>query len=79
MKLFFLMVVLVLITLVVLWLIPVAEIIHNWKYLGKLPQGANVAQPVPLECLESGKTASLGCMGATIVNEYELPEKLLFS
>jgi hypothetical protein len=38
-----------------------------------------VAQPVPLECLESGKTASLGCMGATIVNEYELPEKLLFS
>jgi hypothetical protein len=62
--------------------IPVTDTILNWKYLGKLPAGVNVPTPIPIECLDSGKKiSSTGCSthSTMVLNEYQLPEQLLFS
>ena len=80
---FFLLVLLFLVILkLVLWSIPITDTILNWKYLGKLPTGANVPQPIPIDCIDSGKNmSSTGCANHStmVVNEYQISEKLIFS
>jgi hypothetical protein len=81
--LFFLLVVLFLFLVkIVAWGIPIMDMIHNWKYLGKLPKYSNVPHSLPLDCLDSGKKmSSLGCSSHStmVVNEYHIPNALLFS
>lgn len=70
------------VTKIALWGIPIADMIHQWKFYGILPEGLNLPEPIPLECLDSGKNmASQGCMTNSLMNmnEYDLPDKLLFS
>ena len=82
--LFVLVLLFLLFTKLVLWGMTIGDMIHNWKYYGKLPDGVNMSQPIsiPIDCLDSGKKmSSVGCMtsSAMAINEYELPDKLLFA
>ena len=77
--LFFLLIVLIIFLVkIVAWGTPIMDMIHNWKYLGKLPKGSSVPYSVPLECLDSKNMSSYGC-SSDIVNEYNLPDVLLFA
>jgi hypothetical protein len=65
-----------------LWGMPVMDMIQDWKYFGKLPLHSIVPQDMPIECLDSGKKmSSLGCSSHSnmALNEYQLPETLLFA
>jgi hypothetical protein len=65
---------------IALWGIPIADMIHQWKYYGRLPEGVNLPQPIPIDCLDSKNMSSQGCLSNdTNLNEYDLPDKLLFT
>jgi hypothetical protein len=60
---------------------PMADMMVNWKQFGHLPEGVNKPNDIPIECVDSGKKmSSMGCsvQSAMVLNEYELPDKLLF-
>jgi hypothetical protein len=65
-----------------LWGMPIMNMIQDWKYFGKLPKHSHVPQDMPIECLDSGKKmSSMGCSSHSnmALNEYQLPEPLLFA
>jgi hypothetical protein len=77
-----LVVLLIFLVKLMLWGKPIMDMIHDWKYFGKLPKHSNVPQAIPLECLDSGKKmSSMGCSShsSMVLNEYQLPEPLLFA
>ena len=61
-----------------LWGFPIVEMMYQWKYDGRLPEGVNLPQLIPIDCLDS-KNMSSKCLTNDVTNEYDLPDKLLFT
>ncbi len=62
-----------------LWGFPIVEMMYQWKYDGRLPEGVNLPQLIPIDCLDSKNMSSQGCLTNDVTNEYDLPDKLLFT
>jgi hypothetical protein len=79
---FFLVLLLLLVAKLVIWGLPIVNIIQNWKHFGKMPTGITIPNEMPIECIDSGKKmTSTACAlhSSMETNEYLLPEKLYFS